>query len=207
MNHRNLFFAALALLLTANSQVMAATGWPSSARPALTPAVTYEQYDGGEFEHLILEGAGVRFKTGNDVTLKLVDPDPRYSILFENSRYPGSLVGLALFARSEFLTSIESSSWDGYLSSLRYSFPTGLEIISDRGPDETARRFPIMGAPYRELTFRYQVEEDGPVMVRREYFIMMKDKLLVAVAESTEPYFEAVSRSIRSLLVGLDREK
>ncbi|RKX33812.1 MAG: hypothetical protein DRP71_09200 [Verrucomicrobia bacterium] len=206
MHHRKHLFTTLALLIGTHSMAVAATGWPSSARPTLTPKVTYEKFDGGEIEHLILEGAGVRFKTGNDVTLKQVDPDPRYSILFEHTRYPGSQVGLALFSRSEFLTAIESSAWDNYLSSLRYAYPIGLEIISDHGPEETAKRFPIMGSPYRELTYSYRIDEEGPTIIRREYIVTMKDKLLVGVVESAEPYFQPVSRSIRSLLVGMYQE-
>jgi hypothetical protein len=186
---------------------IAATGWPFSARPILNPKVTYEEFDGGEIEYLILEGAGVRFKTGNDVTLKLVEPDPRYSILFECTRYPGSQVGLALFSRSEFLTAIDSSAWESYASTLRYLYPTGLEIISDLGPEETAKQFQIMGAPYRELTYSYRIDEESPTIIRREYFVMMEDRLLVGIVESTEPYFQPASRSIRSLLVGMYQEK
>lgn len=207
MNHRQHLFATLALLVGTNSMAIAATGWPSSARPTLTPKVTYEEFDGGEIEHLVLEGDGIRFKTGNDVTLKLVDTDPKFSILFENTRYPGSQVGLALFGRSEFLTAIDSSAWDGYSSSLRYLYPVGLEIISDLGPEETAMQYPIMGTPYRELTYSYRIDEESPTIVRREYFIMMEDRLLVGVAESTEEYFQSVARSIRSLLVGMYQVK
>jgi hypothetical protein len=207
MNHRKHLFATLVLLVGTHSLVTAAVGWPSSARPVLTPKVTYEEFDGGEIEHLTLEGDGVRFKTGNDVNLKLINSDPKFSILFENSRFPGSQIGLALFSRSEFLTAIDSSAWDGYSSSLRYLYPTGLEILSDRGPEETAMQFPIMGAPYRELTYSYRVDEESPTIVRREYFIMMEDRLLVGVAESTEPYFQSVAGSIRSLLVGMYQVK
>jgi hypothetical protein len=204
--HKSLF-ATFALLVGAQATAIGATGWPSSARPILTPKVTYEEFDGGEIEHLILEGSGVRFKTGNDVNLKVVDSDPRYSILFENTRYPGSQIGLALFSRSEFLTSIESPAWDKYLYSLRYAYPIGLEIISDRGPEETAKGFPIMGSPYRELTYSYRIDGENPPIFRREYIVMTNDRLLIGVVESTEPHFQAVSRSVRSLLVGMYQEK
>jgi hypothetical protein len=200
-------FATLVLLVGAQATATAGTGWPSSARPILTPKVTYEKFDGGEIEHLILEGSGVRLKTGNDVNLKVVGSDPRYSILFENARYPGSQIGLALFSRSEFLTSIESPAWDSYISSLSYAYPIGLEIISDRSAEETAKGFPIMGSPYRELTYSYQIDSETPAIIRREYIVMTNDRLLVGVVESTEPYFQAVSRSVRSLLVGMYQEK
>ena len=207
MRHRKHLYATFAFLVGVHSFAFSATGWPSSARPVLTPKVTYEEFDGGEIEHLLLEGDGVRFKTGNDVTLKLVEPGPEYSIRFECTRYPGSQVGLALFSRSEFLTAIDSSAWDRYASSLGYLYPIGLKIISDLGPEETAQQFPIMGAPYRELTYSYRIDQESPAIIRREYFVMMEDRLLVGVVESTEPYFQPASRSIRSLLVGMYQVK
>ena len=207
MSQPKYLFAAIAFLIGAHSPATGATGWPSSARPVLTPKVTCEKFDGGEIEYLNLEGAGVRFKTGNDVTLMLVDSNPSYSILFENTRYPGTHVGLALFSRTEFLTAIEGSAWDSFLSSLRYAYPLGLEIISDLGPEETARLFPILGSSYRELTYSYQIDEESPTIIRREYVVMMKDRLLVGVVESADPYFQPASRSIRSLLVGMERVK
>jgi len=207
MNQGKNLFLALTFLIGGYSPGTAATGWPTSVRPILTPEVTYEEFDGGEIENLIIEGAGIRFKTGNDVNLKLVDPDSKFSILFENSRYPGSRVGLALFSRTEFLSSIEGSAWENYLSSLHYIYPLSLEIISDRGPEETTRMFPILGSSYRELTYSYRIGEGSPTIIRREYCVMMDDKLLVGVAQTTEPYFQAVSSSLRSLLVGMQRDK
>jgi hypothetical protein len=64
-----------------------------------------------------------------------------------------------------------------------------------------------MGSAYRELTDRYQIDNETPTIIRREYIVMTNDRLLVGVVESTEPYFQAVARSVRSLLVGMYQEK
>ncbi|MEZ5278559.1 MAG: hypothetical protein R3F07_19410 [Opitutaceae bacterium] len=199
------FFATLAV--SAFATIASAAGWPSAARPVLTPTVTYEAFDGGEIEHLTLDGDGVLFRTGNDVTLRSADPDSQYSILFQSTRYPGATLGLALFGKSEFVSSIESSAWNAYPATLKARYPFELTIVTDRPPEETAKGVPIMGAPYRELTFSFRMEEEGPVMMRRETFIMMKDRLLVASVEAPENYFEAMAQTMRSFLVGLDRQK
>ncbi len=205
-SHKILAITGAALLVSA---VIASAGttWPKTARPILTTKVTYEPFDGGLIEHLTLEGGGTRFQTGNDVNLSIIDPDPRYSVLFEHTRFPGTRIGLSLFASNEFLTSIESSAWTGYLTSLKYLYPVGFEVVSDRPPEQTARGIPIMGAPYRELTFRYQIDEDSPPIVRRETFIMMKDKLLVASLQAPENLFPSAERTLQTMLVGLDRQK
>ena len=209
MNHRTSPFAVLSTLifLGGASLAPAAIGWPSSARPTLNARITYEPYDGGEIEYLTLEGEGILFTTGNDVTLRLSDPVPACSILFESTRFPGATIGLSLFGRSEFLSSIEGGVWDSYLASLRLRYPFDLTVVSDRPPEETARGLPIMGAPYRELTYRFRVEEGGALHIRRECFIVMKDRLLVVTLESPEDWFDPVSQSMRSLLAGLDRRK
>lgn len=206
MNHRILTLALVGLLATATA-ASAASKWPNTARPTLTPKVTYEPFDGGEIEHLTLEGGGTRFQTDNLVTLRIAERDPHYSVLFEHTRIPGSKIGLALFNRNEFLTSIESPDWESYLYSLKYLYPIGFEVIGDRPPEETARGVPVMGKPYRELTFRFRTDEDSPPIVRRETFIMMEDKLLVASLQAQEDYFPSVEPTMRTLLVGLDRQK
>lgn len=207
MNHRKNLALTLAGLLAIVTAASAATKWPSNARPVLTPKVTYEPFDGGEIEHLTLEGGGVRFQTGNNVNLRITERGRRYSVLFEHTRYPESQIGLSLFNRNEFLTSIESTAWDSYLTSLRYLYPIGFEVISDRPPEETARGIPIMGMPYREITIRYRLDDDSVPIVRRETFIMMEDKLLVASLQAPENFFPSAERTLQTMLVGLDRQK
>jgi hypothetical protein len=206
MHNRILAMALVGLLATATG-ASAAGKWPSTARPVLTPKVTCEPFDGGEIAHLTLEGGGTRFRTNNLTSLRLAERDPRYSVTFEHIRIPGSTISLTLFNRTEFLTSIDSPSWDSYLTSLRYLYPIAFEVISDRPPEETARGFPVMGMPYRELTIRYLPYEGGDPVVRRETFILMEDKLLVASLQAPENHFATVEPTVRTLLVGLDRQK
>lgn len=206
MNPRILTLTLAGLLVSATA-VSAATKWPTTARPVLTPKVTHEPFDGGKIEHLTLEGGGARFRTGNNVALRMTARDPRYSVLFDHTRYPGSEIGLSLFNRNEFLSSLESTDWNKYLASLRYLYPIGFEVISDRPPEETARGIPIMGKPYRELTIRYLPDVDSDPIVRREIFIMMEDKLLVASLGAPQDCFPSAERTLRTMLVGLDRQK
>lgn len=207
MNHRKILNLALAGLLATATATSAASKWPNTARPILTPKITYEPYDGGELEHLTLEGGGTLFQTGNDVTLRIAERDPHYSVLFEHTRYPGSQIGLSLFEPNEFLTSLESTAWDSYVTSLQYLYPIGFEVVSDRPPEETARGVPVMGKPYRELTIRYRLDEESAPIVRRETFIMMQDKLLVASLQAPEGFFPSAEQTLRTMLVGLDRQK
>jgi hypothetical protein len=203
---RALEFALLAgLSACAFSTQAAPPGWPASPRPELRVQMLDAVADGVPVRISELVGAGLRIRLdavgGWD---HAIDESNSTSFMLAHRSNPAVHLGFSVFDTKEFLPSLDSQHWDGYINSIRTTCEGRLTELEEYGGYDGGGDMFVFGLPYREVVYTFQERPGGLPRCRREIFVFLADRLLVITLDGESEPVQALGPALALFIARLE---
>ena len=152
--------------------------WPEAGRASISLSVQTRFEDGYE-ERVIL------FKCPDGVTIEAerhgswgkTKRHTRYSIQLEETDVPDLKFGISIFAKDEFLTSLDRKEWDRYLHHLNTAFPYQQVVFEQSNLEKSGGPF-VFGKHFRQVAYQWKTPA-GELKKTREIFVFLRGRLYV----------------------------